>query len=155
LQEDDSRDLGQEVFFSVARGIAGFHHNRSGDTFRGWLHTITKNKIRDRIRDRVRRERHGDRAGQAGVIWPEVPAPEDPSSEETAQDNSMVVQRAVEVISAEFEERSGKAFWRVAVDRQDPRDVARDLGMSVNAVYLAKSRILRRLREEFEGLIDF
>jgi RNA polymerase sigma-70 factor (ECF subfamily) len=55
--------------------------------------------------------------------------------------------RAVELVRAEFEERSWQAFWRVTVDGQPVGDVARDLGVSANAVYVARSRILRRLRE--------
>ena len=62
--------------------------------------------------------------------------------------------RAVELIRGEFEERTWQAFWRVAVEGQAAKDVAKDLGVTASAVRLAKSRVLRRLREEMEGLED-
>ncbi len=55
--------------------------------------------------------------------------------------------RALELIRSEFEERSWQAFCRVVVEGQSPADVAAALGMTRNAVYIAKARILRRLRE--------
>jgi RNA polymerase sigma-70 factor (ECF subfamily) len=152
LQEADSADVGQEVFVSVARGIGAFHHDRSGDTFRGWLHTIARNKLRDYFRKKAS-EAVG--SPERSDIFEGVTAPVDCDSRETAEDIGMVFRRAAELIGAEFDERTARAFWRVAIDRQHPQDVAGDLGMTVNAVYLAKSRILRRLREEFEGLVDF
>jgi RNA polymerase sigma-70 factor (ECF subfamily) len=63
--------------------------------------------------------------------------------------------RALECVRGEFEPRTWQAFWRAFVDGHAPADIAADLGLTVNAVYLAKSRILRRLREEFAALIDF
>ena len=62
--------------------------------------------------------------------------------------------RGLELIQGEFAERTWKAFWRVAVDGCTPADVADELGLSVNSVYLAKSRVLRRLREELGDLLD-
>jgi RNA polymerase sigma-70 factor (ECF subfamily) len=63
--------------------------------------------------------------------------------------------RAIELVRTEFESRTWEAFWRTFVDGQAPADVALDLGIRPNAVYLARSRILRRLREEFNQLVDF
>ncbi len=57
-------------------------------------------------------------------------------------------------IRAEFAETTWQACWRVVVEGQAPPDVARALSLTVNAVYIAKSRVLRRLRDEIEGLID-
>ena len=61
----------------------------------------------------------------------------------------------LEIVREEFTEQSWQAFWLVAVERRTPEGVVDELGMSLNAIYLAKSKILRRLREEFAGLIDF
>ena len=65
-----------------------------------------------------------------------------------------VSRRALDLIRSEFESRTWEAFWGVAVGRGKPADVAADLGMTVAAVYMAKSRVLRRLREEFTELLD-
>ena len=58
----------------------------------------------------------------------------------------------VEMVQAEFEDRSWQAFWRTTVDEVPTEQVASELGMSVNAVRLAKSRVLRRLREQLDAL---
>src|SRR5262249_45038583 len=71
-----------------------------------------------------------------------------------AEETSEVYLRALELMHSEFEETSWQAFWRVAVEGQAPADVAAALQMTVNAVYLAKSRVLCRLREEFADLLE-
>jgi RNA polymerase sigma-70 factor (ECF subfamily) len=58
------------------------------------------------------------------------------------------------LLQQDFEERTWRAFWGVVIDGRDPKAVALDLGVSVNVVYLAKSRVLARLRQEFAGLLD-
>ena len=149
---EDAEDVGQEVFRAVARKIQDFQHGGPGQTFRGWLRTITRNKVADLMR--------AYRAKGRGAGWEEnylaqIPAEESAADELSAADeNKLVVRRAVELLRAEFEARTWQAFWRVTVDGDCPDDVARELGMTVNAVYLAKSRILRRLRAEFAGLIE-
>jgi len=77
-------------------------------------------------------------------VEPEEP-PETPGS---------FYQRALELVRGEFQERTWQAFWRVAVDDCTPADVAAEIGITVNSVYLAKSRVLRRLREELGDLFD-
>jgi RNA polymerase sigma-70 factor (ECF subfamily) len=71
-----------------------------------------------------------------------------------AGDKNTLLHRALELVRLEFEDRTWQAFWRVTVEGQAVVDVARDLGMSCNAVYIARSRILQRLHEEFGDLID-
>ena len=74
------------------------------------------------------------------------PPEEDDSSEERADRG--VVGRALELIRGEFEERTWRAFWLTAIEDRAPKEVAIELGMSPGAVRVAKSRVLRRLRDE-------
>jgi RNA polymerase sigma-70 factor (ECF subfamily) len=62
--------------------------------------------------------------------------------------------RVLELIRNEFEEKTWRACLRVVADGRKPRDVADELGMSVNSVYLAKSRVLRRVRDELAGVLQ-
>ncbi len=155
LQAADAADVGQEIFRSVARKIAEFRRDRESDTFRGWLRAITRNKIRDCFR-RQRTEPVGAGGTEAQARLLQVEdfdwEKDDPPSNEG--DRKVLYRRAVEFVHKEFGERTWQAFWRVAVEEHRPGDVALDLGMSLNAVYLAKSRVLRRLREEFAGLVE-
>jgi acyl carrier protein len=86
------------------------------------------------------------------VQIPEPPDFSQPSHQ--AGSDGLLSRRALELVRAEFENRTWEAFWRTAVDGQAPADVAEDLGMSLHAVYKAKSRVLRRLRQELNGLLE-
>jgi RNA polymerase sigma-70 factor (ECF subfamily) len=149
LQAADAADAGQEVFRAVARRITGFRRDFPGATFRGWLRTITRNKVLDHWR----RQRQGVRGrGGSEAQQQLLQLPADDSGADQATEATLVYHQALTLLRTEFEERTWQAFWRVAVNDRNPADVAAELGMTLNAVYLAKSRILRRLREEFADL---
>jgi RNA polymerase sigma-70 factor (ECF subfamily) len=152
LQAADAADVGQEVFQAVARKIGDFRRDSPRDSFRGWLRVITRNKLTD-----YRRSLHA-RAVAAGGTEAEallrqtaedLPPP-DPDSD--AEELDLLVRKTVELIRGEFEDRTWRAFWGMAIDGRPAADVASELGISANAVYLAKGRVLRRLREELAGL---
>ncbi len=154
LSPEDAADLGQEVFQAVARAIHDFRRDRPGDSFRGWLWTVTHNKIRDHWR------RQAEQAPAVGGSTfqrqlAEVPAPESLADDSgpTSTDAQDLYRRALALIQTDFEERTWQAFWRVAVDGQTAGDVAAELGISKGAVYIAKSRVLRRLQDEFGELM--
>jgi RNA polymerase sigma-70 factor (ECF subfamily) len=154
LQEQDAADIFQEVFQAVATHIAGFRKERPGDTFRGWLWRITRNKIHDHFR-RLGREPGGVGGTDAQVRLSQLPAAE--SSEEEAAEGKAdrgLFGRALKLIRADFEDRTWEAFWRTAVGGEAAKDVAADLGMTPGAVRVAKSRVLQRLREELGDLIE-
>jgi RNA polymerase sigma-70 factor (ECF subfamily) len=156
LKPQDAADIGQEVFAAVARGIGDFRHDRPGDTFRGWLYTITRNKLRDRFASRGGTGIGGtDAQRRLAEMLAEAPNEESASDVGDPSETEGLYRRAIELVRIEFESRTWEAFWRTFVDGQAPADVAHDLGMNRNAVYLARSRILRRLREEFNQLVDF
>ena len=151
---EDAADIVQEVFGAVARSIGDFRRERPNGSFRAWLATITRNKVRDHFR-RVQglAEARGGTTAQQQLL--QVPSPPQDSSEaEPYQVDDSLPHRGLELVRAEFENRTWDAFWRTAVDGQSPRHVAEDLGMTVMAVYKAKSRVLRRLRQELSGLLD-
>ena len=153
LQLADMEEVTQDVFTAVSRGIATFHRDQKGDTFRGWLRTITKTKIIDHIPPLGGVGVGGSEAQQ---ILKELPAP-DPLSQACADAEAMekniLYTKAVQMIESSFEPCTRRAFWLLIAGRQ-PKDVAADLGLSVSAVYTAKARILKRLREEFCGLLE-
>ncbi len=161
LQAADASDVGQEVFRAVARKIHDFHRDRPG-AFHAWLRTIARNKIFDFFRQRAGQ---ADCAGGSDAYRELLAAPASSESEtdesvslndeaDLKQEQGLLFQRAAELIRSSFEERTWQAFWRTAVEHQSPKHVAADLKISLNAVYLAKSKILRRLRDEFGDLVE-
>lgn len=155
LQDDVAADVMQEVFQSVAGGINAFRRDRPGDSFTAWLATITRNKIRDHFR---RQATSPDGAAGGTDFYEQmqnIPAPADAEgSSVSLDDRHSVVHRALNLIRGDFEPHTWQAFWQTTVEQRKPADVAADLGMKVNAVYNAKRRVLHRLRDEFEGLLD-
>jgi RNA polymerase sigma-70 factor, ECF subfamily len=149
LPPQDSADIFQEVFQSVAAHIADFHNDRPADTFRGWLRTITKNKVHDHFRQRQREPQAAGGTG-AKVWWSRLP--DAAHAEEPAADDHagypLLFQEALRLIQSEFEEKTWRAFWYVVVDGRSPQDVGAELGMSPGAVRVAKCRVLHRLRQE-------
>jgi RNA polymerase sigma-70 factor (ECF subfamily) len=144
LQTADAEDVLQDVFVTVAARVGEFRHGGEADTFRGWLWTITRFKIGDWLRRRSR-QAVGSGGSDALQRLNEAADPQVPSDEPVGP--SGLHARALELVRGEFEERTWRAFCRVVVEGGDSADVAAELGMSRNAVYVARSRVLRRLRE--------
>ena len=151
VSAEDSADICQEVFQAVARGIVGFRRDRPADSFRGWLYTITRRRLFDHWR-RAARQPQAAGGSEPHDQLMDVPAAEPRASEDVGGWEEY--QRRVRVIRAEFEERTWEAFWRMTVDGRTAAEVAAELGMTPGAVYVAKSRVLRRLREACAGLLD-
>jgi RNA polymerase sigma-70 factor (ECF subfamily) len=152
LRDDDAADVFQEVFQAVAAHLAGFRRDRTGDTFRGWLRTIARNKVNDHFRKRER-EPEGVGGSEARQLLAQVAGrvpPDEPPADEA---EAALLHRALALIRAEFEPRTWEAFWQTAVDGRAAADVAADLGMSPGAVRVAKSRVLHRLRTDLGDLM--
>ena len=153
LSAADTADIFQDVFTTVSQSIDGFRRDRKGDTFRGWLRTITANKIRDHFR-----RQRGKPVAQGGTdAQLRLNTAPEPVLDEDADEQGVMNQalhRALEWIRNDFSEQTWQAFWRSQIEEHDTQDIARDLAMTPAAVRKAKYRVIRRLREELEGLTD-
>jgi RNA polymerase sigma-70 factor (ECF subfamily) len=148
LRGEDAADVTQEVFRVVATYSKRLQHGRPGNTFRGWLWTITRNKVRDFWRAHANHPAAIGGSDSQGMF---LLVQNEESGSSSGPPADSLLRRATEIIRAEFEEGSWQAFWRVTIDGRSPADVAAELGVSANAVYLARSRILRRFRELLSG----
>lgn len=148
LCAEDAADITQEVFLAVVTAIESFRRERPGDSFRGWLWTVTRNKLRDHWR---RGAIHPQGAGGSDALerFQQLVAEDSVSGSASSipGNRSGVLGRVLEQVSAEFENRTWQAFWRVVVEGRRAAEVAGELQMSVNAVYVARSRVLQRLRD--------
>lgn len=149
MPEPDAADVLQNVFSAVWRHLADFRRSGPADSFTAWLATITRNEIRGYYR-RQRRSinaRGGTSAHLALAAVPEDPETSESSVQPDTASAMLLRQRVLETVRAEFRDRTWQAFSKVALETQTPAHVAEDLSMSVAAVYMAKSRVLRRVRE--------
>jgi RNA polymerase sigma-70 factor, ECF subfamily len=154
LQPADAADIAQDVFGSLMAHIRGFSHQQSSHTFRGWLWTITRNRVRDYYRA-VRQPIRGTGGTNAHQRLEQIPdQPPQTDSGSGTRELSGVRRRLLELVREEFDPRTWTAFWRTAVEGDRPADVAADLGVSVWAIYKSRSRVLQRLRSELDGLLE-
>jgi RNA polymerase sigma-70 factor (ECF subfamily) len=144
----DSENIGQEVFIAVSKNLYRFDRSQPGQSFRKWLCQITLNKIRDYWR-KLRREPMAEGGSEAHQALQELPSPEFDEVLESDDDIRILYNQIVSWIRGEFEQTTWDAFHLTIVDEMTPADAAAELGISLNAVYLARSRVLRRLRTEF------
>ena len=134
LQQHDAADLVQEVFARYK--LPKFRYDK-GKSFRSWLRTVTMNKWREKCR---RAEPTGD--GSLGDL-----ADSDSADEVwDAEYQHVVMRRALEIMQADFQPATWKACWALVVEARSAAEASGELGLSENAVYLAKNRVLRRLR---------
>jgi RNA polymerase sigma-70 factor (ECF subfamily) len=142
-------DLVQEILLRVVQSLPGFSHSGRVGAFRAWLRTIACHRILDYWRG-------AGRGGAAAGI--DLTQFEDPDSELCRrwdqEHDRYVLQCLLDLVSQEFEPATVRAFQRLTLDDAPGAVVAEELGMSVGAVYVAKSRVLQRIRREAEGLID-
>jgi RNA polymerase sigma factor (sigma-70 family) len=152
LSHQDAEDLTQDVLSVVLRELPGFSYDPRKGSFRGWLRAITVNRLRA--------------FWKAGKFRP-VPTGnsdfaqmldqlEDPRSGLShlwdQEHDGHVISQILEAIEPEFEPTTWRAFRRVVIEGARPADVAAELGLTRNAVFIAKSRVMRRLRQETQGL---
>lgn len=151
--DQDTDDIVQEVMSVLVRRIGEFQRQRTG-SFRRWVRTITVNCMRDHLR-RQRKSPRG--AGGSDMVQMMGELADDTSQlsrrwdEEHAQ---YLLQIILDRVRVEFRPATWEAFKLVAIDKVSPQAAAQQLDLSVNAVFVAKSRVLKRIREEGAGLIE-
>ena len=148
LNDNEAADLVQDVFAVLVEQLPNFVYDGQ-KSFRAYLKTILLN----RWRNHLRRRSSEAVAGHADIEA--IAADSDTAPEfEEAEYRRYVVGRALALMQAEFQPVTWSACWEFVVRDRPAAEVAKELGISVNAVYLAKSRVLRRLRVELAGLLD-
>ncbi len=142
MQACDAQDLCQEVMTRVAQSIAKWNPQRERGSFRSWLVTVTRNLVIDHFRKQLRRP---------GLIsemaLDAVDAPAALPSEFEREEERQIFLWAAEKARENFTQSTWLAFWMTCVDGQSPQAVAQRLELSVGAVYIARSRVMARLRD--------
>jgi RNA polymerase sigma-70 factor (ECF subfamily) len=147
-------DLVQDILLAVVQHLPSFSHSGRVGAFRGWLRTIAHNRACDfwKARGRQLRAAGGSEMAEAlGQL-------EDPDSELNrlwdAEHDRYVLDCLLDLMQEEFEPATLRAFRRLALEGASGTEVAGELGLSVAAIYAGKSRVLARIRQVAEGLID-
>lgn len=143
----DVDELVQEVFTALVRALPAFQYD-TGGRFRGWLWTVTKNKWRELLRKRVPYQRT-----ESDVD--ELPVDDPVEAIDGEEYRRYLVGRALTLMRDEFQPATWQAFLDTTMEGHPAAEVAERLGLTIDAVYAAKSRVLRRLRQELDGLAEW
>jgi RNA polymerase sigma-70 factor (ECF subfamily) len=147
----DVEDVTQEVFQTVFIRLIDFTRRETG-SFRGWLKVITRFKVQEHY-NRHRGQPQAEGGSDASARLHNLAAePEEDSPAEEDSDHTLLVRSVLEVIRPAFQPKTWEAATRVLLQEQSLADVAADLGLSDTAIYTAKSRVLKRLREKLQEL---
>ena len=147
LQDADARELAQNVMLAVARAVGRWKPDVARGRFRTWLFHIARNQLRDAVDSLRRRDRF--RIVSSPSELNDVPDRRESTDDLIrAADRREVFRRAADRIRPTVKETTWQAFWLTAVEERDPDGVARELGLTPGAVYIARSRMIARLRLE-------
>ena len=151
LQAADADDLTQRVLEVVVRKLPQFQHDGRPGAFRAWLRAITVNLLREFWRTRP----PAVQSAQSAALLEQL---EDPAGDLSrwwdAEHNRHILNGLLRLIERDFAANTWRAFRRVVLDDRPADAVAAELGMTVNAVLIAKSRVLSRLRQEAGDMVD-
>ena len=144
LQAADAQDVAQDVLTKVAKAVPEWEHDPARGTFRGWLTRVTRNLTIEQFRARSRRPRTNPESGQLEQF------DRDADSIFQLEEQRELFGWAARKARDQFAPATWQAFWLTAVEQQLPAAVAEQLGLSAGAVYIARSRVMARMRELIE-----
>lgn len=149
LQDADARDVTQQVLLAVHQKLAEWDLDQGKGSFRGWLFLVARNLASKKLRSKRRQAKLGGSPLVDDVA-------QQPTDEEASvfflEYRKQVFQWAANSIKDQFQPKTWNAFWRTSVDGESAQDVAKELGVSLGAVYAGKCRIMANLREMVEQM---
>jgi RNA polymerase sigma-70 factor, ECF subfamily len=150
----DLEDLSQDVLLSVVKHLPAFEHSGHRGAFRSWLRTIVCSRTADYWRAVGASTPAGGGSGATAALEQVADPDSDLNRRWDEEHDRYVLGCLLDLVGEEFEPATLRAFRRLALDGASGAEVAEELGLSVAAVYVAKSRVLHRVRREAGGLID-
>ena len=147
LQDADAADLTQDTLENVAKAIKHFDYDPQKGSFRGWLFTITRNRLL-RFLDQQQRQVTGTGDTLAHQNLQQQPNPNsDPQSDWDRDYQKRLFQWAADAVRGHFQNSTWNAFWQTAVEGKPAADVAQSLDLTPAAVYMAKRRVMKKIQQ--------
>jgi len=150
LQHADAADVAQDVLAQVARAIRDFTYQPERGRFRDWLGTVVRHCVHRFLKRQIKRPHAAGGTDDTLVDMPAV----DGDDDWTAAFHARVLHAALERVRPHFEATTWEAFRLAWLEQRSAADTARAVGVPIDAVYVAKSRVLKRLREEVTTLAE-
>ena len=150
----DREDLSQDVLLRVVKHLSTFQHSGRRGAFRAWLRTIVCSRTADYWRAADAGTQASGGSGASAALEEIADPDSDLNRQWNEEHDRYVLHCLLDRVDAEFEPATLQAFRRLALDGASGAEAAQELGLSVAAVYMAKSRVLQRIRLLADGLID-
>ncbi len=154
VTETEAEDLMQDVFQALLREIGSFKHNGHTGAFRRWLKLMIVHRLKGFWRARKMESRASGEDAEVILRSMEDPA-SNPNLAWDQEHDAYVVNALLKLVEPHFTISTWQAFRMQVLDGNKARDVANQLGITINAALIAKSRVMKALREELAGLIEF
>ncbi len=152
LQEADASDMAQDALQRVSQHISKFEYDPSLGRFRSWLFLIASQSTANLLK-RNARQAVGSGDSAVALSLNQIPVQEEESLWESDY-RQHLLDWALDQVRKDFAENTWLAFVKTAIENKDPKLVAESLGMSVGAVYIARSRVMKRLQEKVATIDD-
>ena len=153
LQDADAADVVQDVLRSVARNAERMDYDPERGTFRGWLYTVARNKIYNFLTASKRRARAAGDVNSQERLEAIADPDDDADHQWEVEYQRRLSAKAMDRVKHEFQPNTWSAFWGTAVEGRNATEVGEELKLTAGAVYVAKSRVLARLKLEVQRLI--
>lgn len=153
LQHADAEDLCQRVFMSVAKAVENWEAQEDGPQFRNWLNRVAHNAILNAI-TRVKPDRATGGSSAADVLL-EIPDGDDMTTAIRSESRMEAFRWAAKQVQAEFNPSTWTMFHETTIGNRSIADVAAELASSSGAVYIARCRVMRRIKDKVNEVSDF
>ena len=152
LQDADAREVTQEVLWSVSRAVDSWDPDPERGSFRAWLATIARNLTVNYLTRTQRPTRGTGRTSFHELLKQHPDVATDDSQEFDLELGRRLFVCASDRVRVQVRAATWEAFWRTTIDDRSAADTAEELGLTIGAVYIARSRVMFRLRKEVERL---
>ena len=154
MQESDAADLVQEVMQEVAKSIKRFEYDPAAGKFRSWLYKIAKRTSAHIARRQLRQPKGTGDTGTIEALHQMPGSDESLQQQWNAQYQMQLLHWAAEKIRQDFQQSTWQAFWLTAVDGLAAAEVAKQLQLSVGSIYVAKYRVMKKLKQRIREIDD-
>ena len=148
FQDADAADAAQETLLRVSKAIPSMQYQSDKGSFRGWLLTILRNTLSLHA---SRAKHHARGTGDTGMIEFLLEQPDRQQFDLWEHEYQLrMFHWAAKRVQSSFQQTTWRAFWETTVEGKSIPCIAQELGVSTGAVYIARSRVLARIRQEIE-----
>ncbi len=154
LQDADAADVAQDVFKAIAARASHFQYDPTRGSFRSWLYTVARSKLHNHLARRRKQERATGESRVRQILESQPDSDHEDETQWNIDYQRQMFDWGAQQVRPSVQEATWSAFWQTAVEQKPAGEVAELLGMSIGAIYVAKSRVLAQIRQRIQSVIS-